>query len=158
MVDVNESRPYVAHLRAEHRRLDAAVRIIQGLFPASAVGSASFPSGEQLRQRLIALRDELERHFAEEEQGGCIEEAVCRCPSLSPKALELRLQHPILLEQLQRIIRRSEVVESLPRGGEGVERGFADFAEKLRGHEDAENRILQQAFGSSFDFDEPLPV
>ncbi len=94
------------------------------------------------------MRNELDRHFNEEEQGGCIEEAVCRCPSLSQDATRVEQQHPGLLEQLDNIISRTRTVPCVIAD---IEHDVADFASQLMAHEAAESRILQRAFGSNSD-------
>lgn len=105
--------------------------------------------------QLAALWDELSRHFAEEEDGGCIEEAVCRCPSMSREAQRLELQHETLLDQLEQLIVRCCLTTTTGECADGVKQEFEEFSQQLHMHEDVENRILQHAFGGSFGIDEP---
>lgn len=105
--------------------------------------------------QLSALRDELSRHFAEEEDGGCIEEAVCRCPSMSREAQQLELQHETLLDQLEQLIVRHRLTTMNVECIDSVKQEFEEFSQQLHAHEAAENSILQHAFGGSFGIDEP---
>jgi hypothetical protein len=104
----------------------------------------------RLVDTLVELRSELAHHFAEEESGGCLEEAVSRCPSLSPNAKEVETQHPGLLANLDHIIRQASPT-SQPSTIASLHRDFEKFAETLRQHEDAENRILHLGFGIGSD-------
>ncbi len=153
MRDVDECRPYVLHMRAEHKHLNEALRRIQRMIDGADDTSHAERTGRVI-EGLDGLREELARHFAGEESGGCLEEAVCRCPSLSPEATRLEAEHPALLSTLEQIIQRAR--ETAPSGRLAVELAaqFGDFAGRLRAHEASENRVLRQAFGTSFGFDE----
>jgi hypothetical protein len=59
---------------------------------------------EQLTRRLVQLRQELQSHFAEEEMGGCLEEAVSRRPSLSEISKRIVSEHAILDGMLEHLV------------------------------------------------------
>src|SRR5207237_1194293 len=73
---------YVEHLLAEHRRLEQLIHRTLAALPAweSADTSGWLP---RMIEGLKAIRQEAANHFREEELGGCLEEAVAHCPSLS---------------------------------------------------------------------------
>jgi len=155
--DVEDSRPYVLHIRAEHRRLRETLRRILDFFPGRAEPAAqSVPSQTQLADDLTALRDDLAHHFTEEESGGCLDEATARCPSLLPDVKAVEAQHPALLSALDRIIHQARSCEPVTKG-EDLAHEFRQFAHTLQAHESAENRILGRAFGGEFDVDEVEP-
>jgi hemerythrin-like domain-containing protein len=79
---------YANYLEAEHRRLRQFVRSVQEAFTASLELTADRPGSRHraLIDRLSELHQQLDRHFEQEEQGGCIEEAVSRRPALASVA------------------------------------------------------------------------
>ena len=150
MTEIDSSRAFVVHLCVEHRRLHDTVRSILAILDERKTRAGCAPA---LLEKLALLRNRLTSHFATEEQGGCLEEAVCRCPQLSAAVTELEREHPVLLVDLETLIDRTD---KLPNSDdmEGIAIDFSDFADRLRAHEAGENRILQQAFGATFDFDD----
>jgi hypothetical protein len=92
------------------------------------------------------LRDYLQHHFAEEEEGGVLEEAMCRLPRLCPRAAALERQHGNLREQMARIIEQAERCGCSAERRQAVARDFSRFAYALRAHEAAENGIAEEAF------------
>ena len=89
-------RSYVEHLLAEHRRLDQLIRNALATLPAwEEAESATFLPG--MIAGLAAIRAELVHHFREEEAGGCLEEAVARCPGLSAEVADTQAEHAMLL-------------------------------------------------------------
>lgn len=143
MNELQTSRTYVDHLRAEHRQLHAEIRRIKNAF-FDDVGHHRQP-GELLRE-LSALNDELRRHFAEEEEGGCLEEAVSHCPGVAHEADDLQREHPALLKGLEHIIAALKTNNSGDAPPE-VRQEFDDFTKLLLAHEAAENKVMQRAFG-----------
>ena len=141
--------PYIAHLKAEHRKIDDVVKRIQAwllLESPPAPEHSECDRLEILKRQLGSLRNLLKGHFEEEEAGGCVEEAISRNPSLSSAAGELESEHRGLLAQLDRMI------ENVTRAGfaTGTAAAFEDafnmFAKELYDHETRENRILEQGF------------
>ena len=104
--DVEEFRAYVLHMLSEHRRLNAAVRTIERRWRVVDEGSKDTVS--DLISGLEQLHRDLHHHFTDEENGGCIEEAVARCPSLSQAATKLEHEHTFLLSHLRGVIDQLE--------------------------------------------------
>jgi hypothetical protein len=144
MKNGEECLAYVEHLRREHRHLGDAMRAINDEMAKQATVTL------ELVNELKALAAELQHHFREEEEGGCIEEAVSCCPSLSPEAKRLEREHPELRSAVAEVIQRAESGASA-EGQAEVRRLFADFSRRLLAHEAAENRILAEAFGYAGD-------
>lgn len=149
MRQIEECRSYVNYLLAEHRQLDNEVRGIQSALRAVTMKQAP---PEDLLRRLLLLRDELRRHFTEEEAGGCLEEAVSRCPSVAWQADALQNQHPVLLRRLDHFIGRLQPA-LLPESREELEPELKQFTRELLAHEAAENQIMRRAFGTMMNGD-----
>ena len=146
--DIDGCRAYVVHLQDEHRRLRELVREVQRVFFGDEA-SATEPA-RSLQPQLQALRVELARHFFEEEQGGCVDEAVARRPTLAAEAREVEDEHPVLLGHLDRIIEQTPSLAP-----ESVRTLFSDFAECLLTHEARETRLIEQGFNIYLETDGP---
>ena len=141
MRDFNEVRVFVDHMRIEHSHLDSAVQKIEADLHEK-------PDSAQVRGALVQLRDTVARHFDEEEAGGCLEEAACRCPSLAHDVTLIEREHPEMLKRLDQLIARA-TQGCDGNSNVGFVESFARFATTLRAHEAAETRILEQAFGTA---------
>ncbi len=148
--DTDQYRHLVVYLRAEHQHLHEVLRSIETAF-AERDKSRAPDSAPSLLDGLANLREELQRHFSVEEEGGCIEEAVCRCPSLSPEATRLEHQHPVLLGSLDSIIERLRSSSQREHDIGETSRQFKQLVKTLHAHEAAEDRIMQRAFGGQFE-------
>src|SRR5690606_34426338 len=98
--DLLDCLPILTHLHAEHRRLH---RSILDLRKADGEGSP------ELLTLLLELREELGRHFDEEDAGGCFEEAMARCPPVATDVERLTAEHPYLLAELDRLLKRFDM-------------------------------------------------
>ncbi len=147
MRDLNECRPYVEHMRIEHQHIHDALRDVANLFATAIDDQASSDVASRLAKRLVELRDELSRHFAEEDEGGCMEEAVSRCPSLSREVDKVEGQHPFLLARLDDLI-KTITADATAEDVQRQRAAFDVFIALLNQHEEAENRILQIGFGT----------
>lgn len=163
MRDYAECKPFLDFIAAEHRQLHQMVQQIgdQLRVPRTAA------EVRDLRRDLQELRTRLARHFTEEENEGCLEEARCRCPNLSPQVAQLLAEHPQLLASLDDVLLRTEtLLVEVTRAELPLERGeafqrereiasqFIEFARQLQIHEQSENRVLRLAFGTDPEFEE----
>ena len=139
MRDFLECQAFVVHLRNEHRQIHQAIRDIE-----RELDSVDLPS-EQSRicDSFRRLRATLVEHFKEEEQGGCLEEAVSCVPRLSSEVAEIEKEHASILELIDHLIKRSG-----ERLTNDFRESFRQFTTILHAHETAENRILHTAFGT----------
>lgn len=142
MRDYAECKPLLDHIAAEHRQLQHALQDIDKWLRDHWKASDT----TVVRKRLGELRGQLERHFAEEDNDGCLEEARCRVPALSPQVTELQLEHPQLLKIVDEVIRRLDV--GAPAVNQEIGQAFSRFIQRMEGHEAAETSILRQAFGT----------
>ncbi len=140
-----DCRPLVERLNAEHRHLGEQLRQMQAAIDG---GIRSRSDADAIAQRLFALRDELDRHFAEEERGGCLEEAVSRCPSLSRDVSRVIAEHNDLRADVDRIVGQARLLADAPAVLAQLQPSFAEFATRLRAHDALESRILVYGFGA----------
>lgn len=143
----HDCQTYLDHLRIEHLHLnEMLLAISRMLTPGHQVRTR-----EQINDivsRLELLRSELGSHFREEEEGGCMEEAISRCPGVSSDADAVIREHPSLREQLEKIIALIGPRDGLdPVPWDAVATEFGSFSRRLRIHELAENRILRHGLG-----------
>jgi hypothetical protein len=136
--DIGESQAYVDHLQSEHRRLHQRILEVQHALAQSQTG---------LNAELTALQDELAQHFAEEDAGGCMEEAMARCPAVAERCRALCAEHSVLLREMSALIDEYHA-EAQRRARWGDD--FHQLTERLFQHEREENEILQRAFGVGY--------
>jgi hypothetical protein len=153
MRDYDECRPFVDHLLAEHRRLHKLIH--QARISIVESGGPDWDeSYEGVAEILRKLRGELQRHFAEEEAGGCLDEAVSRCPRLSPDARRLESEHADLLAGVDRVIAQALDCGCHFENRVALQRDFDNLCRQLHAHEAAENDVLRQGFGVNVNGDE----
>ena len=103
MNEAEDCRAYVEHLQHEHGRLNQLLLEIDHEVAAlGRVGQPEVPI-THFAQRLADLRQQLQAHFTEEEAGGCLEEAVSRCPSLSEDSKAIVAEHSVLDRMLEQL-------------------------------------------------------
>ena len=144
MNGANQCGTYLQHIQAEHHRLNRVLAEIGRQFAIPSCEASAQAMLRGIREGLEGLLDELRRHFAEEEDGGCLDEAAAHCPSLGPRARDLVHEHPHLDRELEHLIAAMKTGEG---DGKEWQYKFETFASDLRAHERAENQVLQTAFG-----------
>lgn len=142
----DESGCYVNHIVAQHRRLHMMLRQIRSAV-IECVQPDETPSFAAIARILEKMREEVKHHFAEEEAGGCLDEAVSRCPGLSPELKRIEAEHPEILAQIESLIEKSRILPPTPQNQVAIHREFDALYRKLQAHEAAENRLLAQGFG-----------
>src|SRR5262245_14180241 len=149
MRDDPECRCYVNHLIAEHRRLHALLRQMR-VEMAHSVSPDEQPSFAGVKRALTRLREELTRHFAEEEGGGCLDEAVSRCPRLSDEERRIEAEHPVILAKVDRLIEHAMDLPPNLQNQIALKDAFDELCAQLCAHEGAENALLEEGFGANF--------
>jgi hemerythrin len=156
MCDNAESKIYVNHVLVEHRRLHSMLHKAR-----RAIEQTSGPDRDVTLQQVAAIlrqvRNELAHHFAEEEAGGCLEEAVSRCPRLATALKEIEREHPALLTEVDRLIAMAEDGPADLQHRIMIEREFDELCTQLHAHEAAEYAVLRDGFGVA-NGDELVPV
>ena len=141
MNNADDYLSYIRHAEREHRHLHQSVQSVRRVLRVEA---DTVPA--ELSEHLDALRAELVRHFAEEESGGCLEEAICRMPRLAAEAERIRSEHALLLRRLDEIVTRLRRSSPARAGLARCAADFTDFARQLSRHEAAETRLLEAGF------------
>lgn len=103
----------------------------------------------RLLEKLKALRAILQRQFAEEIEGGPVEEAACQCPTLAREVQRLVHDQPRLMHSLDAFIGKLERRDSngcLPRT---FARWCDAFSKRLCAHEDRKVQVLASGLGVS---------
>jgi len=142
---------FLERMQHEHHELNRALLEIRQELVHLAAGERDQRLSGEIAKRLRALSSELQQHFAEQENGGCVAEVLARCPSLAARVQTMCDEHPALLRAVEGLISsaagQGTAQEQLPRD-------FERFADQLQAHEALENRLLQMALGgdaSEFD-------
>jgi hypothetical protein len=148
MRNYEECRCFVEHLIAEHRRLHKMLCQARDAITASGGLEWQTRRAEVVRV-LRQVRDELDRHFTQEESGGCLDEAVSYCPSLSTEARRIEAEHPLLLSKVDRLIAQALDGDSSVEKYVALGHGFDELCLELESHEAAENVLLRRGFGSN---------
>lgn len=145
-----ESESFVSNLLAEHRRVDSMLReawsaVVQSRGPDIDASSAD------VALILRRVRNDLARHFAEEEAGGCLEEAVTKCPRFSPDETRILSEHSELLGRLDSLIDRLATAFEGTAQRHAFEIDLGDFCRRVHAHEAAENELIRRALGAAID-------
>jgi iron-sulfur cluster repair protein YtfE (RIC family) len=154
MKSESEEWVYVEHLTAEHRRLDQLIHQTLARLPNWEQNESSdWPA--ELITGLAAIRDELARHFQEEEAGGCLEEAASLCPGLSSEVTAIEADHARLLTELDELINRArQLTKPTAREAHALGQELRALANDLHAHEARENQIMQRGFGVGLENDD----
>lgn len=146
---------YVEHLVTEHHRLEQLIhRTLAALPDWETPHTAHWLP--PLIEGLEAIRREAAQHFHEEEMGGCLEEAVAHCPSLSRELTRAEKEHRELLADLDELIARAHQLHAPSvRDAQIFSQELRAVIHKLRVHEAAENHIIEHGFAVSLENEDP---
>jgi len=144
---------YIQHLFAEHERLQQRVEAVHADLAATASNERTTTMHE-LTHDLEQLRGDLADHFAEEEEGACLEEAVSRNPSLGPQADRVQEEHKVLLDRLEKMIHRAKSADSPIQAAKEIAPEFGKFVQTLHAHERSENQIMERGFNIDLDLED----
>jgi hypothetical protein len=147
MSSIDRADPVIlGHLLAQHRELHGLVSAVHDGFDRLAADPAASGQAATLRQPLQALRDYLDSHFHQEEQGGFIEESLARMPRLAAAAKAVLAEHPRLLGELDRLITSLPGADVSRLQRADLETGFDRFCHDLITHERSENAVVQEGY------------
>jgi hypothetical protein len=145
MPSIERADPVIlGHILAGHRELHEQMMAARAAFAASGAGTAEHV--QAARDRLGALRDHLGRHFAQEEEGGYLEESLNRMPRLNHQVKAVLADHPALLAELDGLIERLSRPDIRRVSWEQAHRDFDAFAQHLVAHERNENAVVQEGY------------
>ncbi|MBX9791745.1 MAG: hemerythrin domain-containing protein [Pirellulales bacterium] len=134
---------YLQQVRAEHYDLEQLVRQIEEAFGSARIQGWPPTSAPRLTELLTELNDQIQRHFAQEEVGGYMEEALSLAPRFSGQAQALLKQHAELSQAVRELQARAKA-EVL--AWNSLHADLLTLLKKLKAHEAGENRIIEAAF------------
>lgn len=153
MENYRMSNPYFERALSEHRELRYRVREVRDVL-AKLARHADAQTCERLCELLRSLQDYLAAHFAQEEKGGYLEEALSLVPTFTHEATVLEKQHGPLLDELGEVLKLAEHgLKDAKRVGQVCE-AFVRFTKSLLAHEASENQIVQAAAGRDLEIQE----
>ena len=138
-----DGKSFLSRLRAEHGRLDLLTEGVCDRLQRSQNTSWYRLDRPEVAAKLSALKEELARHLAEEQRGGCIDEAVCRLPSLSAAARRLTRDSDQLLLGLEQAMQAVEFGSRTE-----AEAAVDEFIDFLRLHEKHEVELVEQGLNT----------
>ena len=145
MASIDRSDPVIlGHVLAEHRDLFHLMLAVRSSL--AAAGPLPLERREDVLAAMHELRDHLRDHFAQEEQGGFLEESVTRIPRLSAAVQSILGQHPGLLAELDRVIGDLESSHVDHGVWARIDRNFASFSAHMTAHERSENAVVQAGY------------
>jgi len=143
MASIDRTDPVImSHLLAQHRELHDLLVDAREKFdrPPGAVARA------EAAGRLGTLRQHLARHFAQEEQGGFMEESLTRMPRLARAVGRVMAEHPTLLADVDGLLERLAARDSGGEAWQQAGRDFEAFAARLLTHERNENAVVEEGY------------
>jgi iron-sulfur cluster repair protein YtfE (RIC family) len=144
MASIDRSDPVIlGHVLAEHRDL---FNLMSSVRSALASKESTPDRHAVLLSLLHQLRDHLHNHFAQEEEGGFLEEAVTRMPRLSAAVRSILRQHPDLLAELDRVIGVLESATVPAESWSQASDAFEVFSAHMAAHERSENAVVQEGY------------
>jgi hypothetical protein len=133
----------MGHLLAQHRELHDLLLEARDAFAASTHAAGAVATAHR---RLTGLRQHLARHFAQEEEGGFLEESLARMPRLAAAARNVLADHPTLLVELDGLLERLAARDIDDEVWRQAGHDFEVFASHLLAHERNENAVVQQGY------------
>ncbi len=130
-------RKHALKIIDQHLELERRSRYIVALLDAE-------PAWDDLTQELGGLFDVMSDHFELEGKGGYMKDVAVKLPHRSRKLEELEAAHDRLSASLDRV--RLECAAR--RDWKGVRDLFQAWCGDLMEHEDAENALAEEAFGT----------
>lgn len=137
--------------RAEHAQMHHLLGEARAQMKACKINAGGM--GACMADTIAQLRTRLAAHFAREDKGGWLEEAVVRAPHLAKRLTTLEQEHAPLMEQLNRLHQDAVKLQPTPEATTEFETEFEAFAARLLAHEEAENAILCTGFNEDMDLE-----
>jgi hypothetical protein len=149
MFEHEDCRAYVDHVRLLFRHMHQMVEQLKAKLK-EATGSVA--ACQDARHLIADIADKFGAYVAEERGGGCIEEAICRCPRLAPNERQIRLQYSQIQESIERISRTLAGCDVLGTSGRAATEETERLAAAINQLESDERYLLREAFGTDESF------
>lgn len=145
---------YVSSIRADHRHQGRLVHNLRCALENAARLKWSKASIAQIVDCVAILRDHLATHFAREEEGGYLEEALVHSPGFQSEANHLMDEHPQLLTRFDVLLEMAKAKADEPARWLAMAKEVNEAINQLLRHELDENKLLQDAFTADLYLDE----
>jgi DnaK suppressor protein len=139
----------VSRIHAEHLGIRALLTTLEEVLRAAGreAGNGTLAAERAAAIALMAdLERELQGHFAREEEGGYLLEALSVAPRHGRTAERLRGQHAEFGHALAQLVEQARASGGSAVAWRETAKSFGGFAEVLRDHERSENEIIADAF------------
>jgi len=147
----DEYLAFAAAFQAEHRELQRLVQALKHLFAADRPWSRELAS--EAACMLDELRAHLHQHFAKEEEGGYLEQALAAAPRYHEQAEALLRQHGSMLQQMDQIAATAKGATAAENRWRELPVQVRELLQSLIAHETAENQIVQHALNTGIETD-----
>ena len=145
---------YVSSICADHRHQGRLVHNLRCALENAPRLKWSKGSTAQIVYCLAMLRDHLATHFAREEEGGYLEEALVHSPVFQSEANRLMDEHPQLLKRFDALLEMAKAEADEPARWPAIAKEVNEAVNQLLTHELDENKLLQGAFTADLYLDE----
>lgn len=150
---LNQLSPnYVEAIKREHRTIGEQAHRLEVLLHDAV--ERGWPAGliHAIANRLKALEETLQRHFALEEDGGFLDEAVCSAPHHAAETTRLMHEHTEILARLREMISlATDKLVSAPSQSFSFAKSLQAVLRQLLMHETREHDLLKKAFNLDSD-------
>jgi len=146
MYDQDTIYPILNHWKAEHRRLNDRISQLATMLSHWKQRKEA-DALDQVRTELNAIDDELTRHFEVEDLGGCLDDAVFRCPRLGAEAGRLKSEQTLILHSLHAVQRDLQARDAAQHIEQEIEQDLEHVCDWIHRHEADEDRLVSSAFG-----------
>ena len=141
---------FEAGVQSQHLRLRVLLRGIEEIFDARSAERESESLVSALHALLTDLNAELPQHFDFEEKTGYFVDIENRAPHRSRELETLRHEHEDFAERTRLLLDRfHDAVHESIHWAE-VEDRFTSLSNRLRSHEERENRLIQEVMTMDF--------
>jgi hypothetical protein len=148
MID-QEYLAFAAAFEAEHREMRQLVQALRHVLGQERPWSREL--AHEAAGAIEALCTHLKEHFAQEEEGGYLEQALAVAPRFSDEAKSLLQQHGLMLKKVGQVLETAKRAEETPAAWMPLRMETKDLLQQLVMHEGAENKIVQQALNSGIE-------
>jgi len=149
----HERHPMFTQAMHEHEHLHQAVDKIHAMLNKHAEHDVTQSEVDEATSVVQSLYDQMRKHFEQEEEGGYLEEAITRVPTLAALAEVLQQQHAELSRLAGQMLADARSTERPVDVWVRLKADYARFAKMLLGHEAAENKLLERAFNEDLGVD-----
>jgi hypothetical protein len=136
---------FLKQLQVDHHHLDTEVLKIRAAFHKALDRPCGSIERQHVAQSLRVLRDQLRRHFQQEENEGCLWEAASYNTTLCSDVKQVLGQHPLIMDHIDSIVAAVENNSTKADWAVPALEQFDKLARILAEHEQRESIILERS-------------